>query len=230
MVNLRVFQQPTRPQVQVQYDPQQSDLSSVPLNTTITFTCTSTGGRPPANLTWNGKPASATPTYTSSNDSQGVGDATSTFNFTTAEYGVTYSVYCRARGPDPIQKKNLRRREANVGGIVGGIIGALAGVGVMAAVVFFVVRKKRADRGEKDGDVGDLSDRQYENVPNPMMVSQRPGSGSDEYEVPMETIQPLTGSDDEYEVPMETVQPPQSSDDYQELRPAVYQSLQRGID
>ncbi|KAI8513613.1 hypothetical protein Bbelb_079370 [Branchiostoma belcheri] len=125
--------------------------------------------------------------------------------------------------------------EANVGGIVGGIIGALAGVGVMAAVVFFVVRKKRADRGEKDrckeqglpDDVGDLSDRQYENVPNPMMVSQRPGSGSDEYEVPMETIQPLTGSDGEYEVPMETVQPPQPSDDYQELRPAVYQSLQR---
>ncbi|KAI8503187.1 hypothetical protein Bbelb_190080 [Branchiostoma belcheri] len=40
---------------------------------------------------------------------------------------------------------------ANVGGIVGGVIGAVVGVGVMAAVVFFVVRKKRADRGEKDG-------------------------------------------------------------------------------
>ncbi|KAI8513611.1 hypothetical protein Bbelb_079350 [Branchiostoma belcheri] len=103
MVNLHIFQQPTRPQVQVQYDPQQSHLSSVPLNTTVTFTCTSTGGRTPATLTWYGKPASATPTYTSSNDSQGVGDATLTFNFTTAEYGVTYSVYCRATGPDPIQ-------------------------------------------------------------------------------------------------------------------------------
>ncbi|KAI8503185.1 hypothetical protein Bbelb_190060 [Branchiostoma belcheri] len=116
---------------------------------------------------------------------------------------------------------------ANVGGIVGGVVGALAGIAVMAAVVFFVVRKKRADRGEKEGDVGDVAHRQYENVPHPMMASQRPGSGSDEYEVPMETIQPQTGNDDEYEVPMETVQPPQSSDDYQELRPAIYQSLQR---
>ncbi|XP_019622498.1 PREDICTED: protein SLG1-like [Branchiostoma belcheri] len=121
-----------------------------------------------------------------------------------------------------------RTGEPNVGGIVGGVIGALAGVAVMAAVVFFVIRKKRAGGDKKDGDVEDLSDRQYENVPNPMMASQRPGSGSDEYEIPMETVQSPTGSaNDEYEVPMETVQPPQPSDDYQELRPAVYQSLQR---
>ncbi|KAI8503184.1 hypothetical protein Bbelb_190050 [Branchiostoma belcheri] len=82
-------------------------------------------------------------------------------------------------------------------------------------------------------DTRTLAHRQYENVPHSMMASQRPGSGSDENEVPMETdtVQPPTGSYDEYEVPMETiqpptVQPPQSSDGYQELRPAVYQSLQ----
>ncbi|XP_019627139.1 PREDICTED: neuronal growth regulator 1-like [Branchiostoma belcheri] len=65
-----------------------------------------------------------------------------------------------------------------------------------------------------DISIKDVGDRQATNVPHPRMASQRPGSGNDESEVPMETIQPLT------------VQPPQPSSHYQELKSAIYLSLQ----
>ncbi|CAH1251420.1 Hypp9063 [Branchiostoma lanceolatum] len=84
-------------------------MFEVRLSTTVTFTCTSTGWRPPATLTWavteSGAPVSVNPTYTSSNNSQGVGDATSTFILTTANYGVPYSAQCTASGPDPVQTR-----------------------------------------------------------------------------------------------------------------------------
>eukprot|EP00058_Branchiostoma_floridae_P005860 XP_002591348.1 hypothetical protein BRAFLDRAFT_76818 [Branchiostoma floridae] len=215
-VNLQVFQQPTGPIVQVQFDP-------------VTFTCTSTGGRPPASLGWsvteNGTPVSVNPTYTSSNNSQGVGDATSTFNFTTTKYGVTYRVQCTASGPDPIQSRTSAvvsvttekgglspGAQAGIG--VGVALGCMAVAGV-AAYFFVVKRRKRAGRDKDDGDARNPADRHYENVAHPdqRVASQPPGSGSDdEYD---------------YEVPMETIQPPQPSDDYQELRPAIYQSLQK---
>eukprot|EP00058_Branchiostoma_floridae_P016530 XP_002602018.1 hypothetical protein BRAFLDRAFT_123201 [Branchiostoma floridae] len=103
-------QPPRGPIVKVEFDPPISSMFEVPLYTTVTFTCTSTGGRPPATLGWavteNGTPVSANPTYTSSTNSQGVGDAASTFNFTTAKYGTTYHAQCTALGPDPIQPRN----------------------------------------------------------------------------------------------------------------------------
>ncbi|KAI8503183.1 hypothetical protein Bbelb_190040 [Branchiostoma belcheri] len=107
-VNLKVFVQPSRPSVQVKYDPEPADLSSVPLSTTVTFTCTSAGGRPPATLNWvvteNGKQVDPGPTYTSSTNSpEEVGDATSTLNLTPKEYNVASRVQCTASGPDPIE-------------------------------------------------------------------------------------------------------------------------------
>eukprot|EP00058_Branchiostoma_floridae_P005861 XP_002591349.1 hypothetical protein BRAFLDRAFT_76819 [Branchiostoma floridae] len=109
LILLESDQPPTAPIVQAQFDPPTSSIFEVPLNTAVTFTCTSTGGRPPASLRWtvteSGTPVSVNPTYTSSNNSQGVGDATSTFNFTITKYGVTYRVQCTASGPDPIQDR-----------------------------------------------------------------------------------------------------------------------------
>ncbi|XP_019622474.1 PREDICTED: coxsackievirus and adenovirus receptor homolog isoform X1 [Branchiostoma belcheri] len=98
------------------------------------------------------------------------------------------------------------------GAVAGAAVGCFfGGLLVGGAAVFLFLRSRTAKNGGKK-DVGNFADRQYENVPHPnqRVTSQRPGSGSDEYEVPMETIQP-----------------PQPSDDYQELRPAVYQSLQK---
>ncbi|XP_066270025.1 endothelial cell-selective adhesion molecule-like [Branchiostoma lanceolatum] len=96
------------------------------------------------------------------------------------------------------------------GAAVGCFIGGLL---VGGAAVFLFLRFRTAKNGDGK-DTRDPADRQYENVAHSRATAQRPGSGSDEYEVPMETIQPPP-------------QPPQSSDDYQELRPAIYQSLQK---
>ncbi|XP_078667315.1 uncharacterized protein LOC144909132 [Branchiostoma floridae x Branchiostoma belcheri] len=101
------------------------------------------------------------------------------------------------------------------GAVAGAAVGCFTGgLLVGGAAVFLFLHFRAAKNGGKK-DVGNFADGQYENVPHPnqRVTSQRPGSGSDEYEVPMETVQP-----------------PQPSDDYQELRPAqaaVYQSLQR---
>ncbi|XP_078666561.1 V-set and immunoglobulin domain-containing protein 2-like isoform X3 [Branchiostoma floridae x Branchiostoma belcheri] len=103
------------------------------------------------------------------------------------------------------------------GAVAGAAVGCFTGgLLVGGAAVFLFLRFRTAKNGGKK-DVGNFADRQYENVPHPnqRVTSQRPGSGSDEYEVPMETIQPPT------------VPPTQAGDDYQELRPAVYQSLQK---
>eukprot|EP00058_Branchiostoma_floridae_P012227 XP_002597715.1 hypothetical protein BRAFLDRAFT_77379 [Branchiostoma floridae] len=169
---LLVRVQPTTgPIVQVQFDPPTSSMSEVPLNTTVTFTCTSTGGRPPATLGWSltesGTTVSANPTYTSSNNSQGVGDATSTFNFTTTKYGVTYRVQCTASGPDPIQSSTsaITSFTTEKGGLstgtqagigVGVAIGCMALAGV-AAYFFVVKRKKRPGRDKDDADTRDPS-------------------------------------------------------------------------
>ncbi|KAI8490927.1 hypothetical protein Bbelb_313460 [Branchiostoma belcheri] len=96
---------------------------------------------------------------------------------------------------------------AVAGAAVGCFIGGLL-VGGAAVYLFLPFRAAK-----NDGKI-DIGDRQYENVPHPRMASQRPGSGNDEYEVPMETIQPLT------------VQPPRPSSHYQELKSAIYPSLQ----
>ncbi|XP_035670079.1 uncharacterized protein LOC118411706 [Branchiostoma floridae] len=284
LVNLHVFHQPpTAPIVQAQFDPPTSSIFEVPLNTAVTFTCTSTGGRPPASLRWtvteSGTPVSVNPTYTSSNNSQGVGDATSTFNFTITKYGVTYRVQCTASGPDPIQDRRTPvtslttekgpdptqsrtsavtsfttepdyfipttpkgqtgvvtsshtpsnspgpdvsktpQTEASCAGprvLAGAAVGCfIGGLLVGGAAVFLFLRYRTEKNGGKKKDVG--AEKQYENVvPSSMSraASQRPGNGSDDYEVPMETIQ--TSS-----------QPPQPTGDYQEPRPAIYQSLQK---
>ncbi|XP_078607955.1 uncharacterized protein LOC144879935 [Branchiostoma floridae x Branchiostoma japonicum] len=256
---LLVRVQPTTgPVVQVQFDPRISSMSEVPLNTTVTFTCTSTGGRPPATLGWSltesGTFVSVSPTYRSSNNSQGVGDATSTFNFTTIKYGVTYRAHCTASGPDPIQSNTSAitsfttekdpsaiqttpkgQTDSAAPGVTkasqtGGLsTGAQAGIGIGVALgciavagvatYFFVVkRKKRPGRDKDDADTRDPADRYYENVAHPgkRVASQPPGSESDDYdyEIPMETVYPASP-------------PSRPSGDYQELRPAIYQSLQK---
>ncbi|XP_078572543.1 uncharacterized protein LOC144859602 [Branchiostoma floridae x Branchiostoma japonicum] len=103
-------QPPRGPIVKAEFDPPISSMFEVPLYTTVTFTCTSTGGRPPATLDWavaeNGKVVSVNPTYTTSTNSQGVGDATSTFSLTTTKYGTWYHAQCTASGPDPSQSRN----------------------------------------------------------------------------------------------------------------------------
>ncbi|CAH1247746.1 SELP [Branchiostoma lanceolatum] len=109
LVNLQVFKQPSAPVVQVTFDPPTSNLFSVPLDTTVTFTCISTGGRPPARLGWTASIAesdamvSVNDTSPSFNNSLGVGNTTSTFNVTLTTYGTAYRVQCTAFGPDPIQ-------------------------------------------------------------------------------------------------------------------------------
>ncbi|XP_078666447.1 uncharacterized protein LOC144908594 isoform X2 [Branchiostoma floridae x Branchiostoma belcheri] len=68
--------------------------------------------------------------------------------------GVVTSVPISAsKSPGPNDGSNAPQTGgANTGAIVGGVIGATAFVGVMAAVAFFVVRKKRADRVESGDD------------------------------------------------------------------------------
>ncbi|XP_078577709.1 uncharacterized protein LOC144862792 [Branchiostoma floridae x Branchiostoma japonicum] len=100
------------------------------------------------------------------------------------------------------------------GVITGGAVGCfVGGLLVGGAAVSLFLRFRTAKNGGGKKDARDAADRQHENITHPdqMESLQRPEIGSDDYD---------------YEVPMETIQPPQPIDDYQELRPAIYQSLQ----
>ncbi|XP_078579228.1 uncharacterized protein LOC144863701 [Branchiostoma floridae x Branchiostoma japonicum] len=101
------------------------------------------------------------------------------------------------------------------GVVAGAAVGCfIAGLLVGGAAVFLFLRFRRTARnGGGKKEARDTADRQYD-VAHPREASKRASNGSDEYEVPMETIQPPS-------------QPPQASGDYQELRPAIYQSLQK---
>ncbi|CAH1253375.1 GPA33 [Branchiostoma lanceolatum] len=97
------------------------------------------------------------------------------------------------------------------GAAVGCFIGGLV---VGGAAVFLLLRFRTARNDGGQREVSNNANRQHENVVRPRVASQRPGSGSDEYEVPMETVHTPP-------------QPPQATGDYQELTPAIYQSLQK---
>eukprot|EP00058_Branchiostoma_floridae_P002348 XP_002587836.1 hypothetical protein BRAFLDRAFT_94090 [Branchiostoma floridae] len=98
------------------------------------------------------------------------------------------------------------------GTVAGAAVGCLAaGVLLGSAAVFILLRLRTADSKKNPTGDGISDDRQYENVRQGRVTSSLMETGNDEYEVPMETFHP----------------PPQSSGDYQELRPAVYQSLQK---
>ncbi|CAH1272956.1 KREMEN1 [Branchiostoma lanceolatum] len=117
--------------------------------------------------------------------------------------------------PDGLNPSNNAGQEGEGTGstvtfIAVGVVVPLVVIATVAAAVVLCKRRRTAKNGWKKQ--ASYHDDGHENMAHPGVGSQRPGSGS--------------GSDD-YELPMETVQPPQPSSDYQELRPAVYQSLQR---
>ncbi|XP_019622460.1 PREDICTED: uncharacterized protein LOC109468593 isoform X2 [Branchiostoma belcheri] len=77
---------------------------------------------------------------------------TASVQLTVSEAELTVAPTSQGRTGGPNDGSNAPQTGgANTGAIVGGVIGATAFVGVMVAVAFFVLRKKRADRGEKDG-------------------------------------------------------------------------------
>ncbi|CAH1251416.1 CEACAM20 [Branchiostoma lanceolatum] len=200
-----------------------SGQSTAAIGSDVTLTC-NVDSKPDANITWTGPNGDlGTENRLGLNNVQSANDTgtytcTATNSFSAAKSASGYVVLTvQDASTTPTTPKGQTGGGLGTGGIVGIIIGVILAIVLVSAMVYiFVIRKKPA--GKEDEESRDVSDRQYENVAHPdqRVASQRPGSGSDDhdYEVPMETVHPPS-------------QPPQSSGDYQELRPAIYQSLQK---
>ncbi|XP_035668347.1 V-set and immunoglobulin domain-containing protein 10-like [Branchiostoma floridae] len=183
----------------------------------VTLTC-SVDSKPAANITWVGpngdlgtgtsvvlnnvQPANDTGTYTCT--------ATNSFSASKSASGSVVLIF-----QVMVTTATTPAREVDCfgsGTVAGAAVGCLAaGVLLGSAAVFILLRLRTADSKKNPTGDGISDDRQYENVRQGRVTSSLMETGNDEYEVPMETFHP----------------PPQSSGDYQELRPAVYQSLQK---
>ncbi|CAH1251414.1 IGSF9B [Branchiostoma lanceolatum] len=190
----------------------------------VTMTC-NVDSKPDANITWTGpnghlgtgnsvmlnnvQPASDTGTYTCT--------ATNRFSATkSANRSVVLIVQVMSTAAVTTPAREPIGGDCFGSGTVGGAaVGCLtAGMLLGGAAVFLLLRFRTA-AGKKNAAGDNIpDDGEYENVRPGRAASNRTGTGNDDYEVPMETVQA-------------SPHPPQPNDDYQELRPAVYQSLQR---
>ncbi|CAH1252049.1 CD276 [Branchiostoma lanceolatum] len=153
LVSLKVYAQPTPPNVTIYPDDVNRD--DVPVGTNLTLSCTSNNGRPAATIVWtitpNDRLLPTEPTLTTTEGSDGLWDVTSSITFVMTGNRVTYDIRCDVTGPRLITNQSVTvvltsgldwsaQQGLSTGASVGVAVGVVSGIALIFILVLLLVR------------------------------------------------------------------------------------------